>query len=254
MKYIILFFGVLLVPSLSVAQGGVAFSLTPDRGSWSENENFSVRVTLDAAEPITSLQASVLYDASRLTLVNVEKQESAFPYWWKNGFTPGSTAGEIMLQASAPTPGVQGNDLSLATLHFRAKSSGLAALLISQKSLALTSNDTNILNPSGSGAIFAVGSVFPVSPTSSFARNLQMGIQGADVKDLQRFLNAQGFLVATDGAGSPGQETDYFGSLTEAALIRFQEANAAQILAPLGLDKGTGFFGSSTRAYINRLR
>jgi hypothetical protein len=45
----------------------------------------------------------------------------------------------------------------------------------------------------------------------------------------------------------------YFGSLTFQALIRFQNAHAAEILAPLGLAKGTGFFGAATRAYVDTL-
>jgi peptidoglycan hydrolase-like protein with peptidoglycan-binding domain len=80
---------------------------------------------------------------------------------------------------------------------------------------------------------------------------LQLQDHGADVQALQEFLNTHGALVAASGSGSPGSETDYFGSLTYQALIRFQSAHAAEILAPLGLSQGTGFFGAATRAYVN---
>lgn len=42
------------------------------------------------------------------------------------------------------------------------------------------------------------------------------------IKDIQRFLNAQGSFVATSGAGSFGQETSYFGEKTMKALLEFQ--------------------------------
>jgi len=90
-------------------------------------------------------------------------------------------------------------------------------------------------------------------PAFHFARNLQLQEHGADVQQLQELLNTHGALVAANGSGSPGTETDYFGSLTYQALIRFQNAHAAEILTPLGLSKGTGFFGAATRAYVNSL-
>jgi hypothetical protein len=86
-----------------------------------------------------------------------------------------------------------------------------------------------------------------------FARNLKQGDRGADVKRLQQFLNAQGFLVAKKGAGSPGKETTTFGPALKQALIRYQEAHADMLLKPQGLKRGTGAFMSATRKYINAL-
>ena len=90
-----------------------------------------------------------------------------------------------------------------------------------------------------------------LAPAFHFARNLQLQDRDADVQQLQEFLNTHGALVAANGSGSPGSETDYFGSLTYQALVRFQTAHAAEILVPLGLSKATGFFGAATRAYVN---
>jgi peptidoglycan hydrolase-like protein with peptidoglycan-binding domain len=87
----------------------------------------------------------------------------------------------------------------------------------------------------------------------NFTRNLTVGAKGQDVMDLQKLLNLKGYQVSIAGAGSPGQETSFFGPATKAAVSKMQEAFAADILTPLGLSKGTGYFGASTRAKANAL-
>lgn len=82
-------------------------------------------------------------------------------------------------------------------------------------------------------------------------KDLKIGDTDPEVKILQEFLNQNGFVVAEFGAGSPGQETQFFGRGTKDALIRFQEANKATILSPFGLEFGTGVLGEATRNLIN---
>ena len=78
---------------------------------------------------------------------------------------------------------------------------------------------------------------------SAFARNLEVGTTGDDVMGLQVFLNTRGYQIAASGPGSPGNETNKFGGLTRAALIKFQKAN--------GISPAAGYFGPKTRAVVN---
>ncbi|MDE1941228.1 MAG: peptidoglycan-binding protein, partial [Patescibacteria group bacterium] len=77
-----------------------------------------------------------------------------------------------------------------------------------------------------------------------FNRDLTLGSTGADVRSLQVWLNAHGYLVAAAGKpGSPGNETDLFGSATQAAIMSLQRDN--------DIKPAAGYFGPLTRAYVN---
>src|SRR3989344_1327292 len=88
----------------------------------------------------------------------------------------------------------------------------------------------------------------------TFTQNLRVGSIGPEVLELQRVLNQNlDAKVAQTGPGSPGFETNYFGSLTKKAVIRFQEKHKDEVLAPVGLSRGTGFVGSMTLKKLNNL-
>ena len=90
------------------------------------------------------------------------------------------------------------------------------------------------------------------SVSVNLTRNLNVGMTGADVQALQRFLNSDpATQVAISGVGSKGNETMYFGPATQAAVIKYQNKYRTEILTPVGLSQGTGFVGASTRAHMN---
>lgn len=86
-----------------------------------------------------------------------------------------------------------------------------------------------------------------------FSRPLSKGMAGPDVRELQRFLNAQGFVLSEEGDGSPGNETDLYGALTVDAVKRYQRTYSAEILDPEGLSAPSGIFGPSSIKKANEL-
>ncbi|OGG57198.1 hypothetical protein A3D71_03185 [Candidatus Kaiserbacteria bacterium RIFCSPHIGHO2_02_FULL_55_20] len=79
---------------------------------------------------------------------------------------------------------------------------------------------------------------------ATFTQNLSVGKSGGEVMAVQKFLNTHGAQIAVTGAGSPGNETSYFGGLTRAAVTKFQAANG---VSPVGI------WGPMTRAKANSM-
>jgi hypothetical protein len=78
-------------------------------------------------------------------------------------------------------------------------------------------------------------------------------MSGNSVRLLQVALNnTPETQIAETGDGSPGNETEYFGKATLAAVIKYQEIHADEVLAPVGLSAGTGIVGARTRALLNK--
>ncbi len=87
-----------------------------------------------------------------------------------------------------------------------------------------------------------------VSPV--FTTGFTKGTANSDIKRLQQLLNSDpDTQIAESGIGSPGNETEYFGTLTEKALQKFQVKYG---IAKEG-DPGYGYMGPKTRAKFQEL-
>jgi hypothetical protein len=94
------------------------------------------------------------------------------------------------------------------------------------------------LNSSGTTTT-SVGTTNSVGATNyNFTSDLTVGSTGSAVTALQTFLIGQGDLVLAT-------PTQYFGSMTQKALAKFQAAH--------NITPSVGYFGPKTRAYVNSL-
>jgi hypothetical protein len=124
-------------------------------------------------------------------------------------------------------------------------SGGTVHPAVTTKTATSTTPTTPIPNPNNSAAAPVVSAATTgTSFLPTLTRELSVGMSGNDVMALQEFLNTHGFVIASAGPGSPGNESDTFGGKTKSALAAFQAAN--------GINP-TGYLGPKTLALINSL-
>lgn len=86
----------------------------------------------------------------------------------------------------------------------------------------------------------------------AFTKTLSKGDVSTDVLELQKYLNSNSSTqVSTEGPGSPGNESSYFGEKTKQAVIKLQNLYASVILYPIGLVTGSGYVGPGTLNFLN---
>jgi len=78
-------------------------------------------------------------------------------------------------------------------------------------------------------------------------KELKLGDRGYEIELLQMWLKQDAVVYPE------GKVTGFFGNLTKAAVTRFQEKYASEILAPQGLTNGTGEVDFYTRMKLNEL-
>jgi hypothetical protein len=109
----------------------------------------------------------------------------------------------------------------------------------------LVSSDYFILATSWRSMVKLIDRLQITAAPVELTQDLKLGDSGYEVQLLQTWL-------AQDASIYPqGLKTGKFGKLTKAAVIRFQQKYASDILAPQGLTEGTGIVDFYTRIKLN---
>lgn len=172
----------------------------------------------------------------------------SYRYLHINNDTPGTDDGKEIRAYAFPKNIYRGATVTAGQTVAFAGDSGNAESVAHHLHFEIWAPDRQSINPYAS-LMAAVGRPVssednqPVYSTYYFMRDLDIGSEGEDVRALQEYLNSAGFYVSSSGAGSPGNESTYFGPATQDALSRFQRAK--------GISPAAGFFGVITRTYIN---
>jgi hypothetical protein len=224
------------------ASGGTGGSLTP---------NGSVAVARNASQSFT-ITASTGYS---IQLINVDGSSvsATSSYTFTHVYTP-----HLISVIFIPNPvatvtppvvttggggGGSGGSIpnQVSNLLGENNYSGAITLIKQYKNLFSTSTKLTVTQVSVSSSPTTMPTA--TSTAGTFTHNLSYGSRRVEVKALQEYLNAHGFIVASTGSGSPGNETTYFGKALRTALAKFQKAN--------GIHPASGYFGPATRKYIN---
>lgn len=133
------------------------------------------------------------------------------------------------------------------TYHFRSYSTNTAGTSTGSDDTVTTSTCPVYGHPPIQQINAPKPSTPPVVANTQYAfnKNIAPGQKHTDIKQLQIFLNSNGYIVAITGAGSVGYETNTFGPATKSALKKYQKAN--------GITPVNGFLGPKTRSVINKL-
>lgn len=255
----------------AVAASGYVFaswsdaSTTNPRTDTNVTSNISITANFtDIANPVISNTSSApLVDTGSIRWTTDENASSIVEYGTTSNY--GITTPEFDTSPRLTNHNVYLSNLTpCATYHFRVKSTDATA------NQAMSGDNT--FQTSGCGAVpvsflqqlsqASVPVVVPIAPETAivttgipigfqFSKDLRPLLTDGDVRALQQFLNANGFIVSLSGPGSKGNETDYFGLKTKLALAQFQEAHKDDILKPLGLARATGTLGPYSRKVIN---
>lgn len=135
--------------------------------------------------------------------------------------------------------------LSATTTMWLAGSSMLIPIAASADHTPIHTLEQKIQQLTAELAALTGGSTGGTAVSCTFTKPLGPGSTGEEVRCLQKYLNANNFQVSATGAGSPGSESAYYGSKTQAAVKKWQDANN------IAYGNYAGYFGPKSQAVFN---
>jgi hypothetical protein len=209
-------------------------------------------LTTSSYIPATPLACNSTHTWSVEAIDNVGNYTNSTPYTMTavcpGGAGGGSSSATVSTPVTTPTVSTPSTITPASTSSHPSPSAtaGTAGLssVETQAILSLLSSfgaDTDIIAHVQAALGETASTTSSSTTTYQFTRNLSLYDTGTDVKELQEFLNDNGFTVAETGPGSQGNETTKFGIQTYRALVTYQKS--------VGLP-ATGYFGVRTRGKI----
>ncbi|HEY4505739.1 MAG TPA: peptidoglycan-binding protein [Candidatus Paceibacterota bacterium] len=225
----------------SITVGSTSFSVTLQPSSVLTVTDSSRHLITVSGVPAANVSISCGSSSSSVTLTSVDTSDLTASVSVSPNACGSSSSSSSSTGSNGPVAqsggGGGGSYVTPSTPSTPAAGSNEAMQAQITSLLALISSLQAQLGTPGAGTVGAGVSVF--------ARNMNVGSKGADAMSLQRVLNADSDTqVSSSGAGSPGNETSFFGPATKKAVQKFQVKYG---LAKPG-DSGYGNFGPKTRA------
>ncbi|MEK7542613.1 MAG: dockerin type I domain-containing protein [Patescibacteria group bacterium] len=151
----------LFLSQVSPGPNQALYFVSPSSGTHNVNSTFQVQLRMGVSAGgtvvcggtshpagVTSMEADLSYNPALIQVSSMQTSLTTFSTWWEDTFD--NVKGKLQFQASTPCPGFTGNNGLIATITFQVMGAGAATLTYDPSSLALKSDDTNILSIPGS--------------------------------------------------------------------------------------------------------
>ncbi len=142
-----------------------SFLFTPSAGTFPIDSTFDINIAIDTAgRDINAFKAKIYFPAERLQVVSSNTGKSITGFWIRRP-AYSNERGEIEFEGAIPSPGINTSQGIIATLTFRVKSLGAAALRFDgQSAMYLNDGEGTQLNVSFQSGLYTLVLPPPLGP------------------------------------------------------------------------------------------
>jgi len=158
--------------------------LTPASDSYVEGQIFTAEVQVaPSARSVSAVAATILFDPDTLSVVNLVKNDSAFPLWLTEPLFS-NTTGTITFSAASQTPLT--DPTTLLTITFRATTAGISAVTFENTSVSAAATGSDVLQNT-------IGSTYTITASSSSLAMVEAVTTSADGLPLAPDISSPAF-------------------------------------------------------------